>query len=244
MASLFPQIYDCIHKNPHKNATLRWREPMATEGSCDQEKWDIFSVKPLQPPGALSMLCMIEDPMYEMGSLALKKQILMEKLLVLHDRIDKELVGRRYPRKKIQDLLAAQVSAQSPTTSVLLEGALCELFQIQKVHLHRKSKQITFSPPDLRTWSSDRKVMFGEEDNCWFFTPEQSTSLQNWLVQKEDDGWSIAWPTADGKFEDLKAALVTRNISYSGKHKKDDLAIILGRRQALESLNQLNLQTC
>ncbi len=244
MASLFPQIYDSIQKNPHKNATLRWREPMATEGSSEQEQWDIFSVKPLQPPRALSMLCMIEDPMYEMGSIALKKQILMEKLLVLHERIDKELVGRRYPRKKIQDLLAAQVSAQHPTTSTLLEGALCELFQIQKVHLNRKSKQITFSPSDVRVWSSDRKVLFGEDDNCWFFTPEQSTSLHDWLIQKEDEGWSIAWPTADGKFEELKINLVTRNIQYSAKHKKDDLAQILGRSQALEALQQLHLQTC
>ena len=242
MAALFPKIYDIIDTNPHKHTTLRWREPMATEGSSSQ--WDIFSAKPLDPPGALSMLSMIEDPMFEMGSVALRKQILLEKLLVLHQRVDKELIGRRYPRKKIQDLLAAQVSAQTPTSSPILEGALCELFQVQKVHLNRKSKQLTFSPPDLRLWSSERKVVFGEEDNCWFFTPEQSISLETWLNQKEDQGWSIAWPTADGKFEDLKAALVTRNEEYTAKHKKDDLAKLVGRKQALETLHTLNIKTC
>lgn len=234
MAALFPKIYDIIDTNPHKHTTLRWREPMATEGSSEQ--WDIFSVKPLNPPGALSMICMMEDPMFDMGSIALKKQILMEKLLVLHERVDKELVGRRYPRKKIQDLLAGQVSAQNPISSPVLEGALCELFQMQKVLLNRKTKQITFSPSDLRLWSSDRKVFFGEEDNCWFFTPEQQVPLEDWLTQKEEQGWSIAWPTADGKFEDLKAILIAKNQNFLPKDKKDDLAKRVGRLQALTNL--------
>lgn len=242
MAALFPKIYDIIDTNPHKYSTLRWREPMATEGSAEQ--WEHFSVKPLTPPGALSMICMMEDPMFEMGSLALKKQILMEKLLVLHQRVDKELIGRRYPRKKIQDLLAGQVSAQTPTSSPVLEGALCELFQMQKVHINRKTKQISFSPSDIRLWSSERKVFFGEDDNSWFFTPVQQVPLGDWLVQKEEHGWSISWPTADGKFEDLKAFLIAKNQGFSSKDKKDDLAKQVGRLQAIELLSSQNILTC
>ncbi len=243
MAALFPKIYEIIDQNPNKYATLRWREPTSTEGSTS-ELWDIFSLKPLDPPGALSMLCMLIDPMFEMGSIALRKQILTEQLLELHERVDKELVGRRYPRKKIQDLLAGQISAQSPTSSKLLEEVLCELYQLQKVHCNRRSKTITFSPPDLRLWTSERRVLFGEEDNCWFFTPSKQQLLQEWLLAKEEQGWSVAWPTADGKMEDIKTALTLQNIPIEAKHKKDDLAKILGRAQALQTLSELNLSTC
>ncbi len=245
MAALFPKIYDVITKNPNLYATLRWREPTSTEGSVP-ELWDLFSLKPLDPPGPLSMLCSRVDPMYEIGSLALKKQIITEQLLILHERVDKELIGRRYPRKKIQDLLAGQVSAQTAPFSKVLEEALCELFQVQKIHCNRRNKSISFSPPDLRLWVStaDRPLVFAEEDNCWIFTPETNILFHDWLTQKQEQGWSIAWPTADGKLEDIKAALISKHIVPDGKLKKEELAHVLGKAQAIDHLRELQMTTC
>lgn len=242
MAALFPKIYDVIDKNPTKHATLRWRELISTEGSSEQ--WESFCVMPLDPPGALSLLMLRTDPMYELGSPSLRKQILTEQLLVLHTRVDKELVGRRYPRKKIQDLLAGQISAQSPASSPLLEEVLCELFQVQKILIDRRSKTIQFSPPDPRLWKSDRRLVFSEPDNCWSFTPSESISLPVWLQQKEQENWQLSWPTADGKFEDLKAILVAKHRLPEGKVKKDELAVLVGRLQSLDCLTELQLKTC
>ncbi len=241
MAALFPKIYDLIDKNTNKHATLRCYEPISTEGSS--EPWDTFTVKPLNPPGALSLLLLRSDPMYELGSESLRKQLLIEHLLVLHQRVDNELIGRRYPRKKIQDLLAGQVSAQNPTSSPLLEEVLCELFRLQKIHIDRRAKAITFSPPDLRLWKSDRPVLFAELDNCWNFTPLKQQPLGTWLEQKEEEGWKVSWPTADGKFEDIKATLLQKQKLPEGKHKKDELAVHLGRLQALQTLTELQLKT-
>jgi hypothetical protein len=243
MASLFPKIYDVIDHNPHKNTTLRWCEPTSTEGSS-HETWDTFTAQPLNPPGALSILLLKADPMYELGSLALRKQILTEHLLQLHERVDKELIGRRFPRKKIQDLLAGQISAQSPTPSALLEEVLCELFHIQKIKLNRRTKSISCFPPDLRLWRADRPILFSDDENCWKFTPIQQESFLTWLLNKEEEGWALPWPTADGRMEEIKAALQHQNSIPEGKHKKDELASILGRKQAISILSELRLSTC
>jgi hypothetical protein len=245
MAALFPKIYDVIDLNPNKHATLRWCEPTSTQGS-KEELWDIFQVKPLSPPGALSILLTITEPMYELGTIPLRKQLLTEHLLTLHTRVDNELVGRRFPRRKIQDLLAAEVSAQSPSGSALLEEVLCELFGVQKVHFQRKSKKITFYPPDLRLWRSDKPIIFAEEDNTWMFTPTQHLRFLDWLLAKEDEGWSLSWPTADGKLEEIKSKLLSHQVvlqapAGSTKLKKEDLAKALGRVEAIKVLRDLRL---
>lgn len=242
MAALFPKIYDIIDKNPSKHEILRWREPTSTE-VLQPESWDIFTLRPLDPPGALSLLLLHTEPMYELCSLALRKQLLTEDLMSLHTRIDKELIGRRYPRKKIQDLLAGELSSQKPSGSFLLEEALCELFQLQKVLLNRRTKTIAFFPPDLRLWTSEKPIVFAEDENVWSFRPTQTISFVSWLTKKEDEGWKVSWPTADGKYEELKAAMVTRNLALEGKQKKEELAHILGRAQAIQTLSTISIQS-
>jgi hypothetical protein len=186
---------------------------------------------------------MAKDPMYELGSIALRKQIQVETLLTLHERVDKELVGRRFPRKKIQDLLAGQISAQTPTATPLLEEVLCELYQVQKVQINRRTKALSFFPPDLRVWTSQKPILFSDEENAWSFLPVEQGSFSSWLRQKEEEGWKVSWPTADGKLDEVKAGLMERNVLYDPKHKKDDLAHMLGRAQALVSLQELSFQS-
>lgn len=242
MATVFPKIYDIIEQNPHKDLTLRWRETISTEG---QTKWDTFSLRPLDPPGLLSLLLLWTDPMYELGTESLRKQILRESILHLHDRIDKELIGRRYPRKKIHDLLANQLSTQAPTSSDILSNALSELFQSQLVHIDRRNKKISFSPEDPRLWHVDHKVYATEEENRWSLIPTGSICLSTWLEEKEKEGWAISWPTADGKYEELKLNAIQQNIlsEVSGKIKKEDLAKRMGRYSALKQLGEVHFST-
>lgn len=242
MAALFPKIYDVIDKNPTKHEILRWREPTSTE-VLQPELWDIFALRPLEPPGPLSLLSLHTEPMYELSSQALRKQLLTESLLTLHGRIDKELIGRRYPRKKLQDLLAAEISTQKPSGSPLLEEALCELFQVQKISLNRRAKSIVFFPSDPRAWSTNKKILFAEEDNIWSLQPTKELNLGTWITEKEDDGWKVSWPTADGKFEEIKASLTAKQITFSSKQKKEELACMLGRAQSLETLYSLSIKS-
>jgi hypothetical protein len=245
MAALFPKIYHIIERNPNKDKTLRWSSLTPTQGSGEQ--WDIFEMKPLDPPGSLSMLLFQTDVLYEMATPALRRQLLTEHLLVLHERVDKELVGRRFPRKKIQDILSGQVALHSPQHSNLLDEVLCELFQVQKVLIHRKTKSIHFFPPDLRVWKADRKVVFGEEDGNWVLRPTEDKSLLAWITEKEDQKWTIHWPTAEGKLEDMKAILERKQLTVhpalgNTKAKKDDYARVLGRSEAITVFMDLNLK--
>lgn len=244
MAALFPKIYDVIDQNPHKHVTLRCVEPISTEGLMT-EAWASFTLRPLDPPGILSLLLIWSDPMYELGTPSLRKQILRESLLTLHERIDKELIGRRYPRKKIQDLLANQLSAESPVSTPVLHQALAELFQVQLLHIDRKAKSICFSPEDPRIWQFDRPIYLTGDDYRWVFVPTVQQSIQDWLLQKETEGWQISWPTADGKFEDLKALAIEQKLLtvHSPKEKKEDLAKRVGRTQSLLKISDWTFST-
>jgi hypothetical protein len=249
MAALFPAIYDMIDKNPYKDQCIALRRDEQTTTAQSSEEWDAFAVKPIQPPGPLSVLLWHLDPMFSMGTPALRKQILTEKLLELHQRVDTELIGRRWPRKKIQDVLATQVSAGAPNTSDLVEEVLCELFQIQKVRLSKKSKTIQFFPADLRNWTSDRRILVADDDHCWHYEPKEQISFVSWLTTKEDQGWGIHWPTADGKIEELKQAVNQKGLSArpalnsdSKKIKKEDYARVLGKAETISILSNLGLR--
>lgn len=252
MNTVFPQIYSIIDKNPLKDTRINTALHRDVESTTAQgyETWDCFLCKPLQPSGPLSLLLSQFDPMYAMGTPALRKQIQSEKLLELQARVDTELIGRRWPRKKIQDHLASIVSTSGPTSAPLLEEVLCELFQVQKVSLVRKTKRIVFFPSDVRMWTSERTVVFGDDEGFWSYEPTNvDVSLIDWLQEKEQQGWKIQWPTADGKLEDLKTALTKRGLtahvetgSDSTKVKKDDYARVLGRAEAISALHQLGLR--
>lgn len=242
--TVIPQIYDIIDKNPNKGKTLKKRTEEATANT-----WDVFSMKPIEPSGPLSLFLWSSDALFSAATPTLRKQLLTEKLLELHDRIDKELIGRRWPRKKIHDVLATQVSAGTPSESPLLLEVLSELFQRQVILLNRKTKSISFFPPDIRCWSPERETFVCCSEFCWFYEPQKETPFLPWLTQKEEEHWKIFWPTADGKLEDLKAKLTAKGLtahtlpgSEGTKPKKDDWARCLGRAEAISILHSLGLR--
>lgn len=241
--SVIPDIYKYIEKNPNKAKTLP-KEVMENTGT----DWDCFSMKPVEPSGPLSLFLWATDPLYSAGSPSLRKQLLTETLLTLHDRIEKELIGRRWPRKKIHDVLATQVSAGTPSESPLLLEVLCELFQKQVVLLNKKEKSLSFFPPDIRCWTPERQILVFCSEFCWTYEPLETKSLLPWLTQKEETHWKIYWPTADGKLEDLKAKLTAKGLtahtlpgSDTTKPKKEDWARCLGRAESISQLHTLQL---
>lgn len=247
MAAMFPKIYDLVDANPFRDVTLTLR-PSDKEIRREQETWDCFFQSPLNPPGSLSQFCMNTDPLYNGASPTLRKQLLKEKLLEIEERVDLELVGRKWSRKKIHDAFGAQINSTTPEYSDLIEDVLCTLFQFQKIIVHRKSKSISFFPTDLRLWKSDTPIYVGDDEGCWAYEPTRPRDLLAWISEKEEDGWKCSWPTAEGKMEEIKAEVLRRNLtartlpgSESTKVKKEDWARTLGRAQAIETLLNLHL---
>ena len=242
---MFEKLYTTIENNPFRDTKPQLRSSETfLRREQEKESWDIFFQKPLDPPGSLSQYLLHSDPLYQGATVPLRKQILNEQLLVIQERVDKELVGRRWPRKKIQDALSNQIN--TPSYSELVEDVLCELFHIQKVILQRKSKSIRFFPQDLRVWKDDRPIQISDDEGCWAYEPVTQKDFLQWLTEKEEEHWKVQWPTAEGKLEEIKADLQKRNLvahTHLGqKLKKEDWARTLGRSQAIETLARLRLR--
>jgi hypothetical protein len=243
MAAYFPKIYDVVGGNPFRDIVLDVR---TKEEPPEFETWDCFYQNPLNPPGSLSQFLLLTDPLYSAASLPLRKQIVMEKVLEIEDRVEKELVGRKWSRKKIHDAFGEQINA--PRYSELVEHVLSDLYQYQKILVHRKTKAISFVPSDIRLWRSDLPIYVGDDEGCWSYEIVKPKDLLVWITEKEEDSWKIQWPTADGKMEELKAEVLKRNLtakplpgSDSTKVKKEDWARTLGRCQGIETLARLRM---
>lgn len=248
MAAMFPAIYDAIQRNPHKDFQLKTKDMPPT---VMDTQWDSLTATPLDPPGAVSCILFFTDIMYGQATPVLRKQMLRESVLQLQERCDKELKGRRWPRKKVHDLLGQQCGVHMPPRDAILDEGLSELVGCQLLLLDRQQKRLVFVPSDPRLWRADKPVYVADIDYRWIFEPMDALSLRSWLTQKEDDGWQIPWPTADGKFEDIKSAVLERNLiahkapgaDANAKVKKEDWARVLGRIETLEALQGIQLST-
>ena len=247
MSSLFPAIYHIIEKNPKRNQTLPKLEISVTSN----EEWDKFLLTPIDVPGALSFYLWNTDPMYAQGTQNLRKQILSETILELQGRIDSELSGRKWPRKKIADLIAGQLAAVDPNGSELLEQALCHLLGFQKVVIRRRDKKITFYPSDIRLWRSDRPIFYGDDENRWHYEPTSHINISQWITEKEDAKWRIEWPLNEGKLEEIRVEMnrlgliahLAPGADPTSKIKKEDWARSLGRAEGIKALGQLSLKS-
>jgi hypothetical protein len=74
----------------------------------------------------------------------------------------------------------------------------------------------------------------------WSSDSAKEVKMGEWLSDREDDGWSIAWPVAEGSFEEIKQKVIGRNVSPRvPKPKKEDWAKTLGKCEAIEHFLQM-----
>jgi hypothetical protein len=239
------QAFTWIQKNPHNQHHL---PNFASKQANDDEpelQWDCFWKRVLEVPGCLSGLLFMTNPLYRSASVNSKKQILRETILELEERIHKELVGRKWSRRKLVELVSAELAEKPPQMDPALEEALCELYQVQKLIVHHPQKKIYFFPEDPRVWKSGRQLLISDSENLAVYDPSSPEfSMLKWLQDKEEQGWSVQWPIAEGKLEDLKQALERKHLTAhpripGEKVKKDDYARILGRSEAISCLSNL-----
>lgn len=232
-----------ISKNPHKHHLPDFQAKKTNDEDAIEFTWD-GSPKYLLPlPGSLSCLLTFTDPVFRYASENGQRQILREAILTVEERIGKELVGRKWSRRKLCELVSAELAEKKPTMDRALEEALCELFQVQKVMILTLEKKIAFFPEDLRRWKSDRKILMSDSENMWLFEKEipSLAMLLTWVQSKEDEKWTIEWPVAEGKLEELRGELSGKGLVAhpripGEKVKKEDYARILGRAQAISIL--------
>ena len=102
-----------------------------------------------------------------------------------------------------------------------------------------------FTPSDPRLWSSDLPIWIvgigsrtifhkGQEHNC-------SRHVLAWLEGREEAGWHISWPEAEGTLEAIKSRLMELSAKPTcEKPKKQDYAATLGRLESIRHLAAAN----
>jgi len=207
---------------------------------------------PLEPPGPLAAILWKTDPEFRVASLPVRRSILRETIIRLQERVEAELRGHRWSRKKIIEQLVAQQSADAspPQNTKELNDALAFLYEIQIVFVDEANKKIIWSPEDVRTWSSDRPIWsFSVGSRAVFHKPGEesvSVALGRWVSDRETEKWRIHWPVAEGTLEAMKAKMNTLGVGMGTrieKPKKADYAIVLGRVEALRALEALGKGT-
>lgn len=231
-----------IAKNPNKHHLPDF-QAKKTNDALEEFQWDSSPKFLLPIPGSLSCLLTFADPVFRYATENGQRQILRESILELEERIQKELVGRKWSRRKLCELVSAELAEKKPTMNAALEEALCELYRVQKIMIHHTDKRISFSPEDLRLWKSDRKIFLSDSENMWLYEKEMPSlpAFLTWLQTKEDEKWILEWPVADGKLEELRAQLSAKGLVAhpripGEKVRKEDYARILGRAQAISTL--------
>jgi hypothetical protein len=115
------------------------------------------------------------------------------------------------------------------------------LKHIQTVCYNDVDKSIWTMPEDLRAWSIGRKTLWIDANADSALEWTEKMGLGEWLSDRDEEGWKIDWPVADGTMEEIKKKVLDRGLTakpseMGAKVKKEDWARILGRAEAVEHL--------
>jgi hypothetical protein len=203
---------------------------------------------PLEPPGPLALYLWKTDPEFRAATAAVRRTILRDWIVKVTERVDTELRGSRWCRKKVLEQLAAQQTAavSPPMDTPELDAALCHLFGYQKVVVDEAGKKVRFFPADPRTWSAELPIWGSTTGGRAVLHRSDESSiacgLARWLTDRESGGWRVDWPEADGTLEAIKKTMVARGIGCGPrleKPKKADWALALGRADTITKLAEL-----
>ena len=200
---------------------------------------------PLEPPGPVAHILWATDPEFRAASAPVRRTILRDTIMTLTARVDSELRGIKWSRKKVLEQLAAQqTSAVSPPMDTPeLDRALAHLYGFQKVVVNEAGKKVRFFPADPRTWSTELPVWAtttGARAVLHFAGEEPvGPGLSVWIQDRENSGWTVEWPDAEGSLEAIKGEMLKRGIGCGSgleKPKKADWAAALGRSESVRHL--------
>jgi hypothetical protein len=149
--------------------------------------------------------------------------------------------NRRLTKARIGD--AFNALRQTEDHRKIIAEVLLLLRQIQTVCFDEEKHTIWTMPADLRAWNQDWTTLWVDARCERMLENEDGTrvNLGKWLSDREDEGWTVEWPVAEGKLEDMKAemsvlGLIARPKEAGAKVLKDDWAAALGRAQAIKRL--------
>lgn len=207
------------------------------------EPWQMIQ---LDPAGLLAFCLWIRDPLFRAGEGLLRRQLLNEGYIALRESFERAAPARK--RRRMVELFENGLGVNRDGLAV--EPADLEAFWLtwstvmncQFVRIgSREEKKISFVPA-LDLWSTHRPVYYVDDGCETIFLPPatgvERRSLYVYVGDREAEGWTITWPTADGTKEELEKRLMPllNTVRVSEKAKKAEIAAALGRHDGLEAL--------
>ena len=192
----------------------------------------------LSPARLATAWRMSEDPLMLIAGDGYRASEVRDKTFELQEEAVSSLRGnRKLTKAKMGDAL----SSMKPTTdqTKVVAAVLLALKKIQTVCFDQETKVVWTMPEDLRAWTNGAKTLWVDA-RCETML-ETGPNFGRWLSNRQDDGWTIDWPVAEGGLEEIKAkathlGLTPRPSELGAKVKKEDWAKLLGRTEAIQKL--------
>jgi hypothetical protein len=234
------KLQSWMESNPYKTASL----PRAHIGESihfeqdaeDTKGWKTVHVSPATP---LSVVLYAQDPLYSSSTQGTRKSLLRDETTDMQEKATLHLKGRQWPVRKTAEGIAG-VGLEEERHSLWTEHgwrALCALRNCQLIVLNQKSKEMTFYPEDVRTWSEEVETLFLDTAARCLYVPPKGLLLKKWIQEQEAASWAITWPLPDGSMDELKA-LADKVGVPSVKMTKDVLRRRIGEMQSLQLLEK------
>jgi hypothetical protein len=200
-------------------------------------------LRTLTPAKLMTAFNYVNDPLMILAGQAYVSTQVRDTSFQLQEKAVNTIRGNR---KLTKASMAEALSAMNPTVEQTKKVALIlhQLYEVQTVCFDVDAKKVWTVPEDLRKWSTSPTLWIDarcEHMIDWSAsTASKEVNLGEWLSDREDDGWAIEWPVAEGGFEEIKQKVIERNVlPRVAKPKKDDWAKTLGRCEAIEHFLRL-----
>ena len=199
-------------------------------------------LRTLTPAKLMTAFNYLKDPLMVLAGQAYVSTQVRDTSFQLQEKAVNSIRGNR---KLTKASMAEALSAMNPTVEQTKKVAmiLYEIYEVKTVCFDSDAKTLWTVPEDLRRWSSGPAIWIDsrcEQMIDWSSTAAKEVNMGEWLSDREDDGWAITWPMAEGSFEEIKQKVIGRNVvPRVAKPKKDDWARTLGKCEAIEHFLRL-----
>lgn len=222
-----------IADNPTKHTTL----PVFTRTIQVNPRNTLWGgeLRTLLPAKLMTAFNYLNDPLMILAGQAYVSTQVRDTSFQLQEKAVNTIRGNR---KLTKVSMAEALSAMNPTVEQTKKVALIlhQLYEVQTVCVDVDAKKVWTVPEDLRRWSSAPTLWIDARcEHMIDWSASKEVNLGEWLSDREDDGWTIEWPVAEGSFEEIKQKVTERHVlPRVPKPKKEDWAKTLGRCEAIE----------
>lgn len=230
-----------IQSNPNQTKSLvpfKWsRESIhGPEEVSDSDGWMRMNVVPATP---LSVILLAQDIMYQALPEHVRHSNLRDTTTELQVLIANQLKGRQWPIRRTNEGLTACCLTEGRPSDWPAIGwrALATLRECQIVLVNQTNQSISFFPEDVRCWAASNETIWVDHECRYLWTPNVKPNMKQWLAEKEQSGWTIQWPVAEGTMDELKQAAQKVGEVIIGKVIKDVLMKRIGRAQSIHTFS-------